>query len=381
VLAAVACGSDPTGPSGGSYISISAGADYACAALKDGSLNCWGLNFAGTLGIGTLTGPELTPVRVTTTTRFRQVSAGTAITCGIALDQRLHCWGSDTESVRLVPELVDDSPVTAWRQVSVDRSHFCGLDTSGAAHCEGFNAQGWLGDGTRITRTTPVPVAGQLTFRSISAGVRHTCGVTPAGAAWCWGDNSFGILGLGVVLGGDRLEPVSVVGDLVFDTVDAGVRNTCGLTSAQSPDGAHAYCWGDNAVGSVGDGTNTLRSRPTLVTAPDGVEWTQISVGNSHVCALARTGAAYCWGANGDGRLGDGTTTNRNVPTLVTGGLTFRMIAAGDAHNSGNPGLGHTCGLTTGGAVYCWGSNGNGALGDGTTETRLVPTRVSSPEG
>jgi alpha-tubulin suppressor-like RCC1 family protein len=57
------------------------------------------------------------------------------------------------------------------------------------------------------------------------------------------------------------------------------------------------------------------------------------------------------------------------------------MIAAGDAHNSGNPGLGHTCGLTTGGAVYCWGSNGNGALGDGTTETRLVPTRVSSPEG
>src|SRR5439155_24488068 len=81
------------------------------------------------------------------------------------------------------------------------------------------------------------------------------------------------------------------------------------------------------------------------------------------------TGAAYCWGFNSGGQLGDGTTTDRFSPTPVAGGVTFAALSAGN-----NGAGGHTCGVTTSGAAYCWGHNGNGQLGDGTTTDRLVPT-------
>jgi len=82
---------------------------------------------------------------------------------------------------------------------------------------------------------------------------------------------------------------------------------------------------------------------------------------------VTTAGAAYCWGDNDNGQLGDGTTTPRAGPVAVLGGLTFVAVGAGDAH---------TCGITTAGAAYCWGFNGNGQLGDGTTTDQLSPVRV-----
>ena len=87
------------------------------------------------------------------------------------------------------------------------------------------------------------------------------------------------------------------------------------------------------------------------------------------------SGAGYCWGYNAYGQLGDGTTTDRLVPTPVAGGLTFAAVSAGTVV----PFFGHTCGVTTSGAVYCWGDNFAGELGDGTTTQRLVPTAVAFP--
>jgi len=87
------------------------------------------------------------------------------------------------------------------------------------------------------------------------------------------------------------------------------------------------------------------------------------------------SGAAYCWGYNAYGQLGDGTTTDRLVPTPVAGGLTFAAVSAGPIV----PFYGHTCGVTTSGTAYCWGDNFRGELGDGTTTQRLVPTAVAFP--
>jgi alpha-tubulin suppressor-like RCC1 family protein len=94
----------------------------------------------------------------------------------------------------------------------------------------------------------------------------------------------------------------------------------------------------------------------------------QLSVAIHHTCALDTADGAYCWGLNDDGQVGDGTTTNRNVPIPIGGALRFRRVSAG---------AGVTCALTTANVPYCWGSNRLGAVGDGTTATRSVPTPVS----
>ena len=87
------------------------------------------------------------------------------------------------------------------------------------------------------------------------------------------------------------------------------------------------YCWGGNQYGEVGDGTTTERNTPTLVSG--GYTWSSISVGIGTVCGVTTSGAGYCWGDNWHGEIGDGTTTERDVPTAVSGGYTWSSIVAG----------------------------------------------------
>src|SRR5438093_9846733 len=155
---------------------------------------------------------------------------------------------------------------------------------------------------------------------------------------------------------------VSVTG--VSAQVDAGGFHSCALTAA-----GQAFCWGNNR-GQLGDGTPFDRLVPTAVAG--GLTFAALSAGDGASCGLTPTGAAYCWGFNNSGQLGDGTTTDRLSPTPVAGGLTFAMLSAGN-----NAAGGHTCGVTTSGATYCWGRNANGQLGDGTTTDRLVPTPIA----
>jgi len=157
------------------------------------------------------------------------------------------------------------------------------------------------------------------------------------------------------------LAPTPVAGGLTFTVLSAGLLgDTCGVT----PSGA-AYCWGGNSDGELGDGTT---NSPELVPTPvaGGLTFAAVSAGVYHTCGVTTSGAAYCWGSNAFGQLGDGTATDRLVPTAVAGGLTFTAVSTG---------WWHTCGATTSGAAYCWGDNG--FLGDGTNTGRLVPTAVA----
>ena len=146
-----------------------------------------------------------------------------------------------------------------------------------------------------------------------------------------------------------------VAGGVSFAAVSAGSFYTCGVTVAGA-----AYCWGDNGLGQVGDGTTTTPgtgpSSPALVAG--GVSFAAVSAGFTHTCGVTAAGAAYCWGYNFFGDLGDGTTTDRSSPVLVAGGVSFAAVSAGDFH---------TCGVTAAGAAYCWGDNTVGQLGDGTS--------------
>jgi alpha-tubulin suppressor-like RCC1 family protein len=151
--------------------------------------------------------------------------------------------------------------------------------------------------------------------------------------------------------------------------IAGGLYHTCALKGGQ------VYCWGLNNYGQLGDGTTTQRNTPTLVADGEmgnsGV--TAVAAGLYHTCAL-KGGQVYCWGWNGSGQLGDETNTNRNTPTLVAGG---------EMGNSGVTAVAasgyHICALK-GGQVYCWGWNWEGQLGDGTNTNRNTPTLVAGGE-
>jgi alpha-tubulin suppressor-like RCC1 family protein len=137
-----------------------------------------------------------------------------------------------------------------------------------------------------------------------------------------------------------------------FASVTAGDNHSCGLTTSGA-----AYCWGGNSSGQLGNGSTD----PSLVPAPviGGLTFTALDVGSEDSCGLTTSGAAYCWGNNQIGQLGNGTSGSfSSAPVAVTGGLTFTAVSVGSLH---------TCGVTTAGSAYCWGRNGNGELGVGTT--------------
>jgi hypothetical protein len=205
--------------------------------------------------------------------------------------------------------------------VTAGERHSCGVTTSGNGYCWGPNGEGQLGAGFASDHEpTPVPVVGDHTFQSISAGWGHTCGLTTDGNAYCWGQNDFGQRGIGNT-GGDEPTPQLVTGDYTFESVSAGWGLTCGLTT----DGS-AYCWGQNGRGQLGIGsTGGNEPAPQLVVG--GHTFQTVSGGRDHTCAITTDGDAYCWGWNSRGQLGNGSTSGTEpVPQLVTDGHIFLPV-------------------------------------------------------
>jgi hypothetical protein len=239
---------------------------------------------------------------------------------------------------------------------------------SGDAYCWGKNDRRQIGDGTTTDRLVPTLLQGSRSgtaWKAISRGNRHNCGISAkyAGNAYCWGNGEDGALGIGILV--NQGTNVMVHGGHRWDAIAAGGTHTCGITTDDE-----AYCWGGTSLtyGQLGDGTTTQRLVPTIVSG--GHAWASISVGSSHTCGVTTAGDTYCWGRNNYGGLGDGTTTDRTTPTLVSGGHTWESISAG---------TGYTCGVTTADAAYCWGDISRGRLGDGSTGSgsQTTPTLVS----
>lgn len=339
------------------FLEVNAGGHYTCGVAIDSLAYCWGNNAEGMLGDGT-TIDRSRPTPVARGLHFLQVSPGVQHTCGVTTRNWVYCWGLNNRGQlgssgyrRLYPVIV---PRIQFREVNTGEVHTCAVTPSNVAYCWGNNSWGQLGDGTRIDRATPIPVAGGLRFRRVIAGSTHTCGVTTADRVYCWGENVFGELGDGTTT--DRLRPVAVVGGQSFRQVLAGgtghLGHTCGLTSGQ-----RVYCWGNNRDGKLGDGS-LAEGRLTPVAVTGGFTFSQIAPGGGHTCGIVVLNKAYCWGDNFVGGLGDGTATDRSTPVAVVGGLRFSGVSSGNWH---------TCGKTTAKLVYCWGHNSWGQLGTGTT--------------
>lgn len=211
----------------------------------------------------------------------------------------------------------------------------------------------------------PSSVSGGLTFTQLAHPGGAVCALVSAGSLYCWGNGGRGQIGDNTTV--NKNVPTPVSGGLTFTEIAAGNANydiVCGIVT-----GGAMYCWGDNDTGDIGDGTTLQRLVPTAVAGGLTFEQFYTNDGNGGTtCGLTGAGVAYCWGANGSGELGDGTTVDKLVPTAVSGGLTLHQIVTR---------RGTTCGLTPAGALHCWGENANGQVGDGTTVDKLVPTAVS----
>lgn len=283
----------------------------------------------------------------------------------IAVEVTDRFWASATGHVTLVIVGNAPPPTVLSYSVSAGAGHSCAVTLAGGATCWGNNNSGQLGDGTTLSSSTPVMVAGLGSgVASVSAGWGHSCAVTTAGAAYCWGDNLKGQLGNGTTAA--SLVPVPVMEHGAgIASISAGGLHTCAVDTAGA-----AFCWGYNLFGELGDGTGAISTLPVPVTGL-GVDVAAVSAANEYSCAITRAGAAFCWGSNGLGRLGDGTTLGRASPTPspvagLSAGVAF--ISAGDEHS---------CAVTTTGAAYCWGSNALGKLGDGSVVDSSTPVAVA----
>jgi len=247
---------------------------------------------------------------------------------------------------------------------------------------------GTASDTVSVTVVAPAPVA-SLTVspasvslllhmtKRLSAAARDANGKVLPGRAITWASDdpaAATVDGTGLVtaVGGGSAAVIATsegmsdtaavtVTVLTLASVTAGDLHSCAVTT----NGA-AYCWGHNEYGQLGDGSLLSRAIPTAVAG--GLAFAGLATWEFHSCGVTTAGAAYCWGVNGNGKLGDGSTTSSTVPVAVTGGLTFSAVATGWAH---------TCGLTVSGAAYCWGDNDDGELGNGSTTSSLVPVAVS----
>jgi len=264
--------------------------------------------------------------------------------------------------------------------------HSCGLSRSGLVYCWGFNQEGEVGAAIppvdSITVESPRPVSGQA-FRSVSTGGMHACALEQnSRTAWCWGFNQSGQLGHGTVdfgtkgntvvyppLGGTAFrigmpEPVTMpAGAPTFKAITSGYRHTCALG-----DDGTAYCWGENLSGQLGDGTMTDRSLPTPVQT--GLRFKQIAAGKTHTCAVATDGTVWCWGDNSNGKFGNGTEASSTLPvqgaTVIGSSVAFSSVTAGEVLS---------CGISSVKAVYCWGNNDYGQLGNATNTSSTTAVK------
>jgi alpha-tubulin suppressor-like RCC1 family protein len=341
-------------------------------AVVVGDPNCTAAAGGGGTSLGIAYASTAFSLSSTSQTRSPSISGGTAqsfaytgtLPAGMSFDTRT---GTFTGPASWGIEIA---------QVSAGMQYTCAVTTTGGAKCWGYNGDGQLGNGSNTSTSTPTDVSGMTTGVaqiSASAGAGHTCAVTTSGQVKCWGMNTQGQLGDGTTT--DSNSPVAVrnSADTAPLTGVAEVHVGRLMTCARMTTGG-VKCWGLNSSGGqLGDGTTSDSALPVdVLTTTGGAPLggaTALTVGDDHACVLLTSTGLKCWGGNGSGNLGDGTTTLRRTPVDVDG------LTSGVAQVSAS-GYG-TCAVTTSGAAKCWGMNTQGQLGDGTTSNAASPVNVS----
>lgn len=271
----------------------------------------------------------------------------------------LYCWGQNSDGEigndstrnanvrRPVMNLPDPAAVGLGAFVT------CICDRAGKAWCWGRNVEGELGIGaTSMNAQVPTQVPGVTDCSQIAGGAQHVCILRQSGGVSCWGSNGSGQSGQPPAATPVLTSPTPVPGLADVAEIRAGEKYSCARKNDMT-----VVCWGDNGFGQLGDGTTTAHAAPGAVTGL-GTDIVELATGRFSACARHATGRVSCWGQNDYGQLGNGASANSGLPVDVGGLSDAAQLAVG---------LVHACALRRTGVVSCWGGNMNGQLGVGTT--------------
>jgi len=337
-------------------VDVAAGFDHTCASEADGTVTCWGSDRFGAIGDPVRT-TKFRPVEVPLPSAPTSLVAGGRFACAVlGGTQDLYCWGQNDDGQLAMPEGAAVKTPTFTGLSGVDNptlgsNHGCAT-VAGVLNCWGANYRGQLGDGTATSRSTPMPVA--MNLSGVAAGHEFSCGLL-ANDVYCWGSFFNGKLGGGAIA--DQLTPA--LAGATATNIDLGSEHACALEAGT------ATCWGFNQRGQLGRGTTSITEGPGAVTG--FTDFAALTAGGEHTCGASATGGElYCWGLNSPGSLGTGDGDDRAAPAQI--------VASGGREVTAR--RNYTC-AEIDGAAKCWGENNYGQLGTGFYDNTYTPTPVA----
>ena len=325
-----------------SAVAISTGNNHTCAIRGDNSLVCWGMGLYGRLGTGNTNNQNApTAVNLGSNKTAQAIGLGSQHSCAILNDSTLKCWGSasngrlgdgQTSTNQHSPVSINLGSNKLAKAIGVGGHHNCVIldDTNDNNNddtlvCWGLSNAGQVGDGHTTDRSSPVSVNPGDTVKAIAGGDAHTCAILDDNSLKCWGWNTFGTVGNGNTTNQNSPQSVNLGNSRSATTVSAGIYHSCAIR-----DNGSLVCWGMADFGQLGIGsasTDTCtyigddydcKKSPTVVNLGTDRTAVAISLGQHHTCAILDDNSLVCWGRNRYGQLGDGTTVNKNVPTLIS---------------------------------------------------------------
>jgi len=346
-------------------------ANRTCALLNDGQVSCWGDNYHGQLGNGSLTNSNR-PAPVSNLDNVTELAMSRAGACAISQDSRVRCWGINANGMlgrneigagsrpTIVEGISDASAITSGGiGLAKTASFSCALSKEGLASCWGHNNKGQLGTGSSDDSWEPTPI-GLTKVTSLSSGGTHSCAVSLS-KVYCWGLNDKAQIG---DYNADyKNSPQLISGLPEINSVSSGLSHNCAVAAE-----GDIYCWGNNSSWQTSSTSTSPLTFPIKVQNLPG-KATEVSAGAGHTCALLESGDVYCWGSNFAGELG----VENNIFALASSSPIKVSLPVGVTATEVTAGVSHSCAVTNDGSTFCWGGNSNGQLGNGSTTSIYTP--------
>jgi alpha-tubulin suppressor-like RCC1 family protein len=393
------------------FLMLVGGGSHTCAVLEDDTVKCWGFNGSGQLGLGSTSnrgddsddmGDNLPRVPLGTGRTAAVVAAGGSHSCALLDNATVKCWGENefgqlglgnvNDRGDVAGEMGDSLPAIELGMgrtavaIAAGNNHSCALLDDDSVKCWGLNDSGQLGQDATDERGDEVDEMGDFLPAidlgagavAIAAGGDHTCALLDDDTVKCWGENGSGQLGQGDttdrgIVGGDMAALAAIPLPLPAVAIAAGGQHACAVLNNNT-----VRCWGENGSGQLGQGTTDDRGDAAgevaaLAAIALGTNRTALAItaGLDDTCAGLDNFTVKCWGGNGFGQLGLGNTANRG-DELNEMGDNLPAIALGTDRTVGflSSGASHNCVILDDGTGKCWGQNIFGQLGQGDTFNR-----------